>query len=525
MYKQVLLGCTCLTAIGSNGAHADVPVLPSGGAFAAGNGAIHQDASSFTINQASINAVMSWRDFSIGAGGSVHFNNGGGATLNRVTGDAASMIDGNLSATGSLYLMNPNGVVVGPEGTVRTGGSFAATTLEADEETFMSTGRLSLSGQSDAQVVNLGKIAASGGNIVLAARHVRNDGAISASGQGALVAATEVVISDTSADASILVRTGPSGDAVNSGAIEAAVVRLEAAGGNVYALAGNTEGVIRAAKAEREGGRVVLRAAGRVEINARIEAAGGAGGDGGVVVAEAEHVHIGGGAHIDASGAEDGGTINIGGGWQGRDPDIRNASSVTVEAGARINADGRTGSGGTVSIWSNGTTEMHGAISARGDKGAGGRIETSGKRIKVEGKIDAGKGGLWLLDPDDLDIDAGLASTISSTLEGGANVTQQTTESGSGGSGDITVSSDILWTSSASLTLSAYRNITVSAAISSSGGGGVELRADNTGNGTGAVTFDSGGSIATTGNVDILYNPLVYSAPVNLRALCKQPEQ
>src|SRR5690606_34934475 len=28
-------------------------------------------------------------------------------------------------------------------------------------------------------------------------------------------------------------------------------------------------------------------------------------------------------------------------------------------------------------------------------------------------------------------------------------------------------------------------------------------------------TFDSGGSIATTGNVDILYNPLVYSAPVN----------
>src|SRR5690606_13743998 len=67
----------------------------------------------------------------------------------------------------------------------------------------------------------------------------------------------------------------------------------------------------------------------------------------------------------------------------------------------------------------------------------------------------------------------------------------------------------------ASLTLSAYRNITVSAAIASSGGGGVELRADNTGNGTGAVTFDSGGSIATTGDVDILYNPLVYSAPVN----------
>ena len=56
----------------------------------------------------------------------VQFNNGSGATLNRVTGNNMSQIMGSLSATGSVYLINQQGVVIGKQGVITTGGSFVA---------------------------------------------------------------------------------------------------------------------------------------------------------------------------------------------------------------------------------------------------------------------------------------------------------------------------------------------------------------------------------------------------------------
>ncbi len=83
-----------------------------------------------TIDQTSGKAIVNWSGFSIGQGGTVTFNNGSGATLNRVTGSATqSAIAGNLNATGSVYLINPNGVIVGKTGVVKVGGNFVASTL------------------------------------------------------------------------------------------------------------------------------------------------------------------------------------------------------------------------------------------------------------------------------------------------------------------------------------------------------------------------------------------------------------
>ena len=176
-----------------------------------------------------------------------------------------------------------------------------------------------------------------------------------------------------------------------------------------------------------------------------------------------------------------------------------------IEAGARITADGTTGSGGNVVVWSDGTTSFAGSISARGPRG--GFIETSGHVLDLTGgSITAGKGGTWLLDPVDLTIGPTLASTIASTLNAGTDVIQLTSASGSGGSGDITVASAINWTTAATLTLSAYRDIIVNADITSTGGGAVVLRADNTGTGTGTVTFGPA-QVATGGAVSIFYNP------------------
>ena len=226
------------------------------------------------------------------------------------------------------------------------------------------------------------------------------------------------------------------------------------------------------------------------------------------------------GATIDASGTS-GGTVLIGGDRAGGSDaalkflpqTIANAQNTTIEAGATITADGTSGAGGNVVVWSDGTTSFAGAISTQGLRG--GFIETSGHVFNFTGgSVNAGRGGAWLLDPVDLTIDATLAGTIATTLNGGTDVTQQTTATGSGGNGDITVASGISWLTDATLTLSAYRNIAVNANITSAGGGGVVLRTDNAGTGTGTVTF-GGGQISTAGAVSIFYNPTGSSSTVN----------
>ncbi len=530
--------------------------LPTGGTVASGSVTISQPSpTNLTITQSSATGIVNWSSFSIGQGHRTQFNNGAGATLNRVTGNVPSSINGQLSATGSVYLVNPAGVAVGPSGVVNTGGSFVASTLDVKDANFVAGGPLTFSGDSKAAVVNLGRIGSSRGDVVLMAREVRNEGTLSArNGTAAMASGSEVVLSDGSlGNGKVQVRRAAvNGEVRNSGAIRAAEVELRANGGNIYALAGNTGRTITATGIANKGGRIFLTAEGgavvttqklvarRVQPGAapptwvarvpRTFAGGdvlmtgdkvtvggtvnvkGRNGTGGTVVVTGTDVTLTSGARINAGGTS-GGTVLIGGDRLGGSDSARkflpqaiaNARTTRIEAGARITADGTTGSGGNVVVWSDGTTSFAGSISARGPRG--GFIETSGHVLDLTGgSITAGKGGTWLLDPVDLTIGPTLASTIASTLNAGTDVIQLTSASGSGGSGDITVASAINWTTAATLTLSAYRDIIVNADITSTGGGAVVLRADNTGTGTGTVTFGPA-QIATGGAVSIFYNP------------------
>ena len=537
--------------------------LPTGGTVASGNVAISSTSpTSLTVTQSSSTGIVNWSSFSVGQGHQVQFNNGAGATLNRVTGNVPSSINGVLSATGSVYLVNPSGVVVGPSGEIKTGGSFVASTLDVKDAEFRAGGALTFSGNSNASVVNLGKIGASKGDVVLIARQVRNDGPLTArNGTAAMASGSEVVLSDGSlGNGKVLVRRpAQDGEIRNSGAIRAAEVELRANGGNIYALAGNTGRAITATGVASKGGRIFLTAEGgsvnvtqkvvarrvqanvartaitgqrgsftggdvvvsgdKVVVGGAIEAKG-IGGAGGTVVVTGTDVTLTSGAAIDTSGTS-GGTVLIGGDRLGGSDaalkflpqTIANAQNTTLEAGATITADGTSGAGGNVVVWSDGTTSFGGTISTQGARG--GFIETSGHVFNFTGgSVNAGRGGAWLLDPVDLTIDATLAGTIAAALNGGSNVTQLTSATGTGGNGDITVASGISWSTNATLTLSAYRNIAVNANIASTGGGGVVLRADNAGTGTGTVTF-GGGQISTAGTVSIFYNPTGDSSTVN----------
>ncbi|MGH6879005.1 MAG: filamentous hemagglutinin N-terminal domain-containing protein, partial [Rhizomicrobium sp.] len=88
--------------------------LPAGGHFTAGAGTIGAAANGLTINQTSAHGIIDWQSFSIGAGYVVQIDNGAGATLNRVTGSDLSSIAGMLRGTGSVYLVNPNGLIIMP---------------------------------------------------------------------------------------------------------------------------------------------------------------------------------------------------------------------------------------------------------------------------------------------------------------------------------------------------------------------------------------------------------------------------
>ena len=475
-------------------------MLPSGGHFVAGQGAISGAGNGLTINQSSSHGIIKWQSFSIGAGNTVQFNNGSGATLNRVVGNNLSEIDGQLSATGSVYLINPQGIIIGPGGKVVTNGSFVASTRDVSNSAFMSGSALNAAGTSNGDVVNAGTITSKTGDAILVGRSVSNSGTVSApNGTAGMAAGNQILLQPAGSDPRIAV-SGGTGDVTNTGTVKAAQAELNSAGGNVYALAGNNGGLISATGTKTVDGHVWLTAGGATTVSGTISAAN-ANGTGGTIVAAGGNVTLRSSAKLDASGTS-GGTVLVGGDHQGGSnpatkfvrENVASAQTTTVQNGATIKADGSAGKGGSVVVWSDGTTEIAGAISATGaGSGLGGFIETSGHAISLAPSVSilAGDGGNWLLDPAGLTINSTLATTIEGALNGGSDVTET---SGS----DILVSSPVTWTSAKTLTLSATTNITINAAVTGASGGLTLIAGTGSDSGT-----PTPGAITATGAVNV----------------------
>ncbi len=259
-------------------------------------GAIASQGNGLLITQpGSTRGVIDWNSFSIGRNNSVTFDNGSGATLNRVTGGSPSAIFGRLSATGSLYVINPQGIVVGPSGVISTGGRFVASTLDVCNCAFMRGGdTLTLSGGSDASVINLGRISSSGGDVFLIARRtVINAGAVAApNGTAELAAGAKILLQDSNSSRQVFVQTGSQGSVVNRGQIEAAQISLQAVDGNVYALAGGGTRIRATGTANREGHVWLVADGGRVAQYGRIDASN-ADGSGGTVDTQAAQLAFG----------------------------------------------------------------------------------------------------------------------------------------------------------------------------------------------------------------------------------------
>ena len=425
--------------------------LPEQGVFAAGSGSIGPAVNgALTVTQTSNRGVIDWRSFSIGANGSVLIQNGAGATLNRVTGGDLSRIDGLLKATGSVYLINPNGIIVGSGGQVLIGGSFVASTRDIADGAFMAGGAMTAAGTGAGTVVNRGAIVARDGDVVLIGRSVANEGSIdAANGTAALATANTVLLTTIGGPAGIYVApdTSADGSVTQSGRIAAAAAALKAAGGDIYTLAGNRSGLIAATGTATIDGQVWLTAPnGTVSVGGAVTAINHD-GSGGSIVASGKTVAVGAASTLSARGTR-GGSVLVGVSSVGGS-DL--AERTSVADGATILAGGPVG---------------------------GGLVETSGHHVAIgAATIAADKGGTWHVDPVDLTIDAAAAGTIAASLDTGTNVVEQTSASGasgagtqSAGNGDLTVASAISWTGSGTLTLDAYHDLNLNAAITGGGG-------------------------------------------------------
>lgn len=165
------------------------------------------------------NLFHSFQTFNISPGQQVYFANpaGIGTILSRVTGPGTSEILGTLGVSGdaSLFLINPQGIVFGPEATLDVPGSFYATTAEAvglGDAVFSATAPaqsqlLAVSPSTafwryltpaSADITNRAQLAA-GGDLTLAAGRLDLAAQIASGGGLSLLAADTVQIRDTSA--------------------------------------------------------------------------------------------------------------------------------------------------------------------------------------------------------------------------------------------------------------------------------------------------------------------------------------
>ncbi len=156
--------------------------LPESPQVVHGSATVTVNGQSMSIQQASQQAIINWNGFSIQSGELVRFLQPSqvAAILNRVQGVDPSVINGILEGNGTVMLINPNGVLIGPGGAVNT-GSFLASTLDVSDADFLS-GRLAFEQDTSvdlASIVNQGKIqVADGGFVVLTSPSVSNEGLI-----------------------------------------------------------------------------------------------------------------------------------------------------------------------------------------------------------------------------------------------------------------------------------------------------------------------------------------------------------
>ena len=333
------------------------PTVVNGAATVTGVG-----SSVLTINQTTPKAILTWQQFNIAPNEVTRFIQPGtqSIALNRILDANPSQILGSLQANGSVILINPNGVMFGPNAQVNVGG-LVASSLNLTDANFLRGQYLFEGTDAGGWVKNAGTIQTGpGGFVYLLAPNVENSGLIkSPEGQIAIAAGTTAYLSERPDGLGFLVKVNnPTGDAIN-------LKDLIADGGdiNIYARVINQAGLVQANSVRDKDGRIELFASQELNL-----------ADGSVLSAKGSDEGISNGGTIVATSDKARGTTRF-------DP------------GAVIDISGGT------------------------QGGNGGLVEISGQEVTMNGTIRGGAapgypGGRLLLDPYDLTVDQAAFDTL-----------------------------------------------------------------------------------------------------------------
>ncbi len=439
--------------------------LPLEGQITSGDGSFHQpNSNELIIQQNSDRLISQWQQFNIGTNEKVQFlqPNSDAIALNRITGGNPSEILGQLLANGKIFLLNPSGIFFGHSARVDVGGLMAST-LSLSDNNFLD-GNYSFVQDLNrplASIINEGIINANGGYVGLLAPSVVNKGTVVANLGSIHMASGEAAVLDFTGDGLINFEiTQPvRGDVIDrSGNVTQDRVinsgTLQSDGGHVALSARDAvkvfdnvishTGSIQARTVEKREGRVFLNGGdhGVTNVTGRIDASGLDGDErGGRVHILGERVGLFDNASVDVSGNNGGGTILIGGDYQGKG-EVPNSLVSYVDKGVVLNSRAvNSGDGGKVIVWADDTTRFFGTVDARGGdlSGNGGFVEVSGKNVlSFQGDVDTtaknGSTGDLLLDPGDITIADGagtdsLSSGALTVASGTSTIFEQNLES------------------------------------------------------------------------------------------------
>ncbi|MDJ0658880.1 MAG: CHAT domain-containing protein [Crocosphaera sp.] len=349
--------------------------------------------------------------------------------LTRVVGGDPSIINGLIKITGgnpNLFLMNPTGIIFGPNVQLNLPGDFTATTATgigfnhnnwlnalgennyhlltgnpsqfafdlAQSGSIINTGHLSVAEGHDLTligdtIINTGTLNAPEGNITIAA--IPGTNRIRISQPGSLISLEIIdprktnpdLLTIQPQDLPTLLTEGNQTLDLNITTNHNETIQLTQENINLPIPSGTliTSGNVNTVSPSQVGGNITL-------IGDRI----------GTID-----------ANIDASGPTGGGNIRIGGDYRGIET-IPTAQRTLIDSGSTLRSDGmKEGNGGQITVWSEQVTGFYGDISSQGgiSSGNGGLVEVSGKQELIfRGTVNTsafnGEFGTLLLDPENI---------------------------------------------------------------------------------------------------------------------------
>ncbi len=312
--------------------------------------------------------------------------------LGRIRGDSPSHIDGKLLSNGTIYLLNPAGIIFGPDCVVDVGALYAAAAHLGDDDFLQGRDRFR---EIAGKIEVYGSLAAQ--EIALIGRTIWQEGTVNAERGQVIYAANDHVYLGRDGG-HLFVKTDK--ELWTDRQKEGRLCFLECGSPEAFLIhhAGRTKASKIHLYAESDS---LTRVSGELDATNRQKKQ-----KGGEIIIQGEVIDLQ-GALIDASGSGGGGLIAIGGGKHGKGI-FPTAQYALTSPDTRIHADALDkGRGGNVILWSDKLTSFEAKIYARGGKGGGngGYVETSsGNQFNAnDGRVfteaSKGKPGMWDLDP------------------------------------------------------------------------------------------------------------------------------